>query len=131
MRKPIKVERMAAEDAPQMAEWMEKLAQRNNIDPDIFNYPCTVVLKASNGKPVMYMPFQTVFVLESLAINPEATNAENAIALKELLSIVEWEGRKAGHGELYFLCADEQTKAFAEHHGLEKVEGLTLYRRKI
>src|SRR5262249_19659827 len=117
-------------DWPQMAEWMALLAGRNNVDTEIFSYPATEVLKASNGKAIMYMPIQKTFFLESLAINPEATPLETASALNALFNVIEFEGRSQGHGETYFLCADEQTCKFAEHQGLEKVN-LTLYRRKL
>lgn len=113
-----------------MADWMAKLSDRNNLDAAIFSYPATETLKASNGKPLVYMPIQKTFFLESLAINPEATAMETAAALKALFQVVEFEALSQGHGELYFLCTDEETCAFAEHQGLEKVN-LTLYRRRL
>ena len=131
MRANIKVEQIKPEDVAQMSEWMARLAHRNNLDVSIFSYPATVTLKASNGKPLVYLPVQTVYMLESLALNPLNSAGETAAALRALFNVTEWEGRKAGHGEQYFLCADEETKAFAEHQGLEKIEGLTLYRRKL
>lgn len=135
MRKPIRTEFMPLSDMPQMAEWMARLSHRNNIDTKIFEYPATKVLKASNGKPLVYLPIQSVQMLESLAINPEATPGEVSVALKDLLAIAEWEGRKAGHGELYFFCSDAETCAYAEHHGLEQIdiEGrkLKLYVRRL
>lgn len=130
MREPIKVERMRREDVPEMADWMARLSTRNNIDTAIFNYPATTILKASNGHPVMYMPRQQVTMLESLAINPEAQASDVALALRALLQVAEYEARCAGQGELYFLCADEDTSAYAERHGMERVN-LTLYRRKL
>lgn len=131
MREPIKVEFMHPEDQAQMAEWIAANSARNDVDPNIFCYPATRVLKASNGKPLVYMPVQNVQMLESLGINPEANAAEVSLALKDLLQVIEWEGRKAGHGEILFLTSDKSTKRFAGNHGLEKVEGFTLFRRRI
>jgi len=131
MKQNIKVEPMALADAPEMADWMAKLAHRNNLDADVLGYRATTVMKASNGKALVYVPVQTVYMWESLALNPEASPLEIASALRALFTVVEYEGRKAGHGEQYFLCADEETCKFAEHQGLEKIEGLTLYRRKL
>jgi len=130
MREPIKVEKATSADVPEMSDWMAKLSHRNNIDTAIFGYPATDVLKASNGKGIIYMPRQRVLFLESLAINPEAQATDVALALRALLQVSEYEARILGHGEMYFLCADEETCKFAEHHGMEKVT-LTLYRRKL
>lgn len=131
MSRNVKVEKMPAADIPQMAEWMARLAQRNNLDSDIFKYPATTTLKASNGKALVYMPVQTVYMLESLAISPEASPLEVAAALRALFNVTEWEGRNAGHGEQYFLCADGETCAFAEHQGLEELKQLRIFRRKL
>jgi len=129
--KRIKVEKTTAKDWPEAAEFFSKLSSRNNIDAGVFSYPATETLKASNGKSLVYMPVQPTFFLESLGINPEATPMEVAAALKALFQVVEWEAVNKGMGEIYFLCADEETKSFAEHQGLEKIETLTLYRRKL
>lgn len=130
MREPIKIEKMKKEDIQEMCDWMSKLAGRNNIDTDIFTYPATDVLKASNGKGVIYMPRQRVMFLESLAINPDAQASDVALALRALIQVSEYEARVSGHGEMYFLCADEETCKYAEHHGMEEVK-LKLYRRKL
>ena len=119
MRAPLKVEKLRSDDFPEMADWMSKLSHRNNIDTAIFNYPATETLKASNGKGLLYMPFQKTFMLESLAFNPEATNTEKALALREIMSVVTWEARNKGIGEIYFLCSDLETQTFVEHHGFE------------
>jgi len=137
MREPIKVEKMKAEDIPEMAGWMDRLSDRNNIDAAIFGYPATDVLKASNGKAVMYMPRQRVMFLESLAINPEAQASDVALALRALMQVSEYEARVNGHGEMYFLCSDPETKNYAIHHGFVAVTPATkendmqLFERKL
>lgn len=137
MRTPLKTEQITSADWPEMAEWMGLLSQRNNIDTAIFGYPATETLKVSNGKGIMYGPFQRTYMLESLAFNPDATNAEKANALREFFSIVSWEARNKGIRELYFLCADKETKVFVEHHGFEAMTACTeekpmqLYRLKL
>ena len=131
MSRHVKIEEMKESDVPEMVQLMERLKDRNNLDASIFTYPATKTLKASNGKTLVYMPKQIVFMLESLAINPEATVGEIGMALKALFQVTEFEALRLGMGELYFLCADKETCEFAEHQGLEKIEGLTLYRRKL
>lgn len=138
MREPIKVEKVKTlEDATEMAEWIGKLSSRNNVDPDIFKYPATTILKASNGEPVMYMPRQQVTMLEALAINPEAQASDIALALRALIQVTEYEARQAGQGELYFLCSDPETKRYALAHGMRAVTPATaetdlqLFERKL
>lgn len=138
MREPIKVEKVKTlPDAQEMAEWISQLSARNNVDPDIFNYPATDILKASNGRPVMYMPRQRVMMLEALAINPEAQASDVALALRALIQVSEYESRLAGMGEMYFLCSDPETKHYAEAHGFRAVtpkindNDLQLYERKL
>lgn len=125
MRTPLKVEKLKADDIPEMGDWMSKLSHRNNIDTEIFSYPATETLKASNGKGILYMPFQKTYMLESLAFNPDSTNADKAMALREMFSIIAWEARNKGIGEIYFLCADEETKRFVKHHGFEAMTACT------
>lgn len=129
--KHIKVEKALAADWPEASNFFAGLAARNNIDTGVFSYPATETLKASNGKSLVYLPIQPTYFLEALGINPEATPMEVAAALKALFQVIEWEAVNKGMGEIYFLCADEETKNFAEHQGMKKIETLTLYRRKL
>lgn len=130
MREPIKIEKMKLEDLPQMAEWMAALSHRNAIDTSIFSYKATDTLKASNGKPIIYMPRQRVMMLESLAINPEAQASDVALALRALIQVSEYESREAGMGEMMFACKDEETCRFAEAHGMELMN-FKFYRRRL
>ncbi len=137
MREPIKIERMKVTDAGEMADWIAKLSHRNNVDVSIFDYPATSVLKASNGKPIMYMPRQQVTMLESLAINPDAQGSDVALALRALIQTAEYEARNSGQGEMYFLCSDPETKHYAEAHGFKPVtpatkeDDMQLFERKL
>lgn len=137
MREPIKVEIMKLDDLPQMAEWMSALSSRNHVDTSIFAYRATDVLKASNGQPLIYMPRQRVMMLESLAINPDAQQSDVALALRALIQVSEYEGRVAGHGEMYFLCSDPETKRYALAHGMiavtpaTKEDDMQLFERKL
>lgn len=113
-----------------MVALMERLKDRNNLDAAVFTYPATKTLKASNGKTLVYMPKQLVFMLESLAINPQATVGEIGMALRALFTVVQFEASQMGIGEIYFCCADEETVKFVEHNGLERVN-LPLFRMKV
>jgi N-acetylglutamate synthase-like GNAT family acetyltransferase len=68
--------------------------------------------------------------MEALAINPAAKETEIAAGLNAAMQLIVSQCHIRGIGEVYFLCADESTKKFAEHHGFEKVP-FDLYRLKI
>ena len=137
MSKRIRVEKLSQSDIPEFADWTAKLSHRNNVDADVFQYPTLQVLKASNGRGISYVPFQTTWFLEALAFNPEATAQEKAVALRETFTVIEFEARCQGIRELYFLCADSETKQFVSHHHFTAMTPATeenpmqLFRRKL
>lgn len=116
MKTPIKVENYTAADAPQIAEWTEALSHRNNVDREVYGYPTLNVLKASNGRPICYMPYQITYTMESLAFNPDATAQEKAAALRDEFTVLEYEARTKGIREINFLCSDREMKLFCVHH---------------
>ena len=110
---------------------MGGIANRNLIDWDVLKYPATTLLKATNGeRNLLHVPIQTVYMVESLGISPENSAMDTAKSLQGLMQVVQWESQKAGHGELYFLCRDEETVKFAEHQGMERVS-IPLFRKKV
>lgn len=114
---------------PEMYDWLMQ-TEGNCYDPAVLTYPATSVLKAENGKPIMYMPVQTVYMPDALGFNPDASVAEKASALQAAFQVLAFESRAQGCGEIYFLCREESTQAFAERHGLERID-IPLYRLKI
>ena len=123
MKLPIDVEKLATlEQFEQMADWMAKLSGRNAIDTTIFSYPSLFYKKASRGDVnLLYMPVQTCFVYESLAINPANSAADTAESLKIIFAVLHDKAVENGFGESYFLCSDTQTCQFAEHRGMENL----------
>lgn len=129
--KQIWIKKTAPEETREAFDWLGGIANRNLIDWDVLTYPATTLLKATNGdKNILHVPVQTVHMVESLGIGPESTELETAKALQALMQTVHWESSKAGHGEIYFLCRDEQTVKFAEHNGMERVD-IPLFRMKV
>ena len=102
------------EDREQFIQWSLK-TENNLLDPDVIKYPSTLVWCAfdENG-PIVYVPVQQPLFMESLAINPEASPALVAMALKELTQNLVTQAYLRGSGELYFLCRDEATIKFAK-----------------
>ena len=126
----IWVEPATKEDAPALLSFMD--ATENNLYDDcIYKYPATETVKASkDGVTLLFMPRQSAFVLESLAINPDNNATATSAALKAVMQVVVWDANKRGMGEVYFACRDESTAAFAMRHGFERFE-FPMYRMKL
>lgn len=130
MRQQIDVERLGtspnhdASDWQRLLDWITRIAHRNEFDPAIFDYPATFTLKAQRGdEATLYMPVQTCYVYESLAIGPDNSAADTAESLKAMFAVLHADAVARGQGESYFLCSDAETCTFAEHQGLGKVTG--------
>ena len=102
-------------------DWAMK-TPNNLYDPQVAGYPCTEVLVAENGHPLVFMPIQQAVVMDSLAARPGIEKREMALALKELVKMTGFLARQANLRELYFFSADDDVNAMAERYGFEKVE---------
>lgn len=129
--KPAFVDKIKPDEIQEAQDSFNRLNEKNLLDPAVFSYPATAILRADiDGKKVVFIPVQNCCMLESLGIPQEATVAEVASGLKALVQVIVYEARQKGHGEIYFACKDEQTAAFAEHHGFVKIE-VPMYRLRI
>jgi hypothetical protein len=126
----IRVLKQTIEEADACANALSDKSAINLVDPAVLTYPATTTLVAASDKPKLFMPVQTCYVLESLGAAEGATDREIALSLKNMLAVVGWEARKAGHGEVYFLCSHEPTQQFAERHGFEKLN-IPVFRMKL
>lgn len=111
------------QEAKELIAWsVEGLANNNYFDPNVLFYPATIKLCAgSDSKRVVYVPVQHVLMLESLAINPEASKTEVAVGLRVAVNACQLLAQQAGIGEIYFLGTNDQTNAFAQKHGFTEV----------
>jgi hypothetical protein len=129
--KPVWADKTAVEESLEALEWIKQNADKNNIDWAVVNYPSTTLLKATDGdRNILHLPVQTVYLLESLGISPDASPLDVARALYAVMQVVRWESKKNGHGEIYFVGSDEQTNECAEKHGFEKLQ-LPVYRMRV
>jgi hypothetical protein len=115
-------------DADSFVEW-----SRNNkaFDPGVVKYPSTTIRVVYNSEgPVLFGPVQRPLFLDSLAINPGATNEMVSAGMKALTQDAVSQAHINGAGEIYFVASDENTAAFAERHGYEKIK-VPVYRVKI
>jgi len=115
-------------DAERFDAWV-KLAQEINLfDAAVMKYPTTKTLVAEipeNGQPadeLLYMPYQTALMMESLAPKPGIEPINQALALREITKAMALLASQAGIKELYFGCKDERVVKFAEAHGWEVLQ---------
>lgn len=94
----------------------------NLFDPKsgLESYSLTFCTENGQG-PVLFMPAQPTFVLESLGIKGDADKKDVALSLRKLIDRIVETARGLGMGELYFGCSEPRTIAFAEHHGFKEV----------
>jgi len=117
------------EDEQKLIEWMEN-GDNNYFDPECLAYPATARLMAHNDKALVAMPVQSVLLLESLGVNPEATKHEVAVGLNMMVQSLVTIAQTKGIGEIYFLATNEKTNEFAKKHGFESLPW-PIYRLKI
>lgn len=114
----------------QMLAWIVK-TKNNAFDASILTYPSTFVLCAYNKvRNVLYMPIQQPLMLESLAVNPEASPEEVGFALAETTREAVMQAHLKGVGEVYFAGSNPDTVRFALKHGFEEVP-FKFYRIKL
>jgi hypothetical protein len=123
--------RLAEErDREKFAKWSAG-TKDNLADADPLSYAGTVVLCAYDADgPIVYVPVQRPAMMEALAINPERSQVDVAVALKELTQALITKCHFENTGEIYFLCKEPLTQKFAEHQLFEKMD-FPCYRVKL
>lgn len=109
----------------------------NLFDTDILMYPDKVKFYCARAdRLLVFLPVQNVLMLESLGVEPDATELEVAKSIEVLMKFVVGKALDMGYNELYFIVKDTRVAAYAERHGFEDVmadpvRGVTLFRLKL
>lgn len=103
---------------------------RHATDDKFLHYPATTVLVAEDGKDSVYMPVQTCLVPETIGYQEGISNISLAKAMQQLISVLVWEARRLGIGELIFYGNNQQTIDFACNNGFEEMPW-KVYRLKV
>jgi len=112
------------EDSELFTDWYSK---HPSFDPTVITYANTYTLCAfKKDKIIGFMPVQTLSfassqVLDSLVMNPEATDIEIAGAMRELVKQAIVIGYLKDCGEIYFIGDHPETNKIAERI-FEKVD---------
>lgn len=121
LRTPVLVRKADLEKEP-VREWIERNSKRNDLDPAIFGYPSLCVLASHrNGMVYTYVPVQTVAMLESVGINPQADGKDVATGLMESVKGAALLAHNSGIRELYYLSSDPTVDAGAKAMGFEEM----------
>ncbi|MGA9670369.1 MAG: hypothetical protein WBQ94_14245 [Terracidiphilus sp.] len=124
------MEHLVIREAPRTEQgivehWAEFTPDGDLLDSDIFAHASTFLLSAmrSGEGTVAYLPVQQPLMLENLIFRPNLTDRERALAMTRLAEYAISEAYRRDVGELYFLCREESTCRFAEHHKFVRIDG--------
>src|SRR6266704_1690762 len=118
MRNHMYVRPARPEEAELFLEWAKNQPE---WDAFIGLHPGTFTLAAyTKEKIVAFLPVQQPFVYETFAPNPEATDFELAIAMKEFTQFLVSQAHIKNVAEMYFLGSDVDTDEFATNQIFEK-----------
>jgi hypothetical protein len=125
---PVFVRPAKQSEASLFLEWVK---DQPEWDAFIGIHPGTFTLCAFNKEKIIaFLPVQQPFMYETFAPNPEATELELAIAMKEFTQFLVSQAPLKNVAEMYFLSSDEGTSEFAENHLFEKLP-YAVYRVRI
>ena len=95
--------------------WLDRVPE---FDSGILAYPTTRLLCAYNSHPVGFLPVHKAAILETLALNPEASNEDKAQAMRDLVKAATLTASSDGIKEIYFLGTDKHVIDIATKPGV-------------
>jgi hypothetical protein len=116
-------------------EWIRTTPQ-NLFDESILQNANLKFYCADNGAPLLFMPAQSVWMLESLAVRVDATPLQIAKAIEVVIKTIIYKAEEEGVREIYFLCRDDTVKMYAANHKwtvmmTDTEQSITLFRWKV
>jgi hypothetical protein len=114
------------EDVSLIYAWIRNTPD-NMFDPSILENANTKFYCAELGDPkywhvpqIAFMPTQAVLMLESLAVNPKASELEVAKAIEVLMKLVSYKAEELKYRELWFVGRGKIVQ-YATRHNWEVV----------
>lgn len=111
----------AATDKQQFAEWLYANREKNQFDPEIYEYPSTKIFVAYDETgPLDFLAAYPAIILDGHAPKPGLSDSDQARCLKEIQHILVEKAHEGGIGQMYFV-AEPTIGTFAEHYKFKPV----------
>jgi hypothetical protein len=126
--------RLAPEEQERAIDWAKTSLDGDLLDLDVFRHQSSFLLEArgTESERIAYLPMQQPLMLENLIFRRGLSLTDKARAITRLTEYAIGEAYRRDVGELYFLCRDETTCAFAERHKFKLLPSeLKVYRMNL
>jgi hypothetical protein len=108
-------------DAKLFIEWMQIQRASTDFDRHVLGYPRACMAQVQKGEETIAMvPLHPVFMLESLARNPNLTDSQLVLALNSIDKKIQKAMQDSGMAESFFQTNNERFAEICELHGWEK-----------
>jgi hypothetical protein len=108
-------------DAHLFVEWMREQRKNTDFDKRVLGYPRACMAQITQAEEtIALVPVHPVFMLESLARNPNLTDSQLVLALNSLNEQVQQVMQDSGMAETFFQTNIERFADICEKHGWEK-----------
>jgi hypothetical protein len=104
---------------PTAREWLDAVPE---FDARVLSYPSTSMLCSYNSHPVGFLPIQKAVILESLAMDPNASDLMKSKAMSDLCKGAGLAASADGIREIYFMATDESMVKVAEKRRFERIK---------
>ena len=102
-------------------EWMWGQRISTDFDKSVISYPRSCMVQITqDDETIALVPVHPVFMLESLARNPNLTDSELVLALRSLDEKIQQTMKDTGMAEAFFQTNSERFADICEKHGWEK-----------
>jgi hypothetical protein len=106
----LKVRPLKLLEVPKWLKWLWDGKEKNDLDARMFDYPNLKMVVCENSKQILILPFHPVYVIDSLAFNPEVTDAKERLdATLETVNAVAEAAKSQGMAELLYISSDDRT----------------------
>ena len=108
-------------DQKLFTEWMWDQRIITDFDKSVLGYPRACMTQVQQGdETIVMVPVHPVFMLESLARNPNLTDSQLVLALNRIDGLIQKLMQDSGIAEAFFQTDIERFADICEKHGWEK-----------
>jgi hypothetical protein len=108
-------------DQKLFTEWMRDQRVITDFDKSVLSYPRACMTQVRQGdETIALVPVHPVFMMESLARNPNLTDSQLVLALHSVDEMIQKLMQDSGMAEAFFQTNIERFADICEKHGWEK-----------